>query len=131
MLSARSKNLLLRPHYHAHYCCQNTRAIPFTIVTPFWARAAVVALPDTEDGRPVVAMSSEFFIVMYGMLNVFSEYSDKKQPVLEGKVTRGCVFGEVCVYVSFFCFFHLSHELNARARPSSKSHSQQFGHRLA
>lgn len=47
-----------------------------------------------------MGMDSEFFIVMYGMLHVYSEYSDSRQPVLEGKVTRGCVLGEVpCVIV--------------------------------
>jgi hypothetical protein len=56
---------------------------------------AVVALPDMDDGQPAMGMDSQFFIVMYGMLHVYSEYSDKRQPVLEGKVSRGSVFGEV------------------------------------
>jgi len=92
----------------------------YAFVTLFVARAAVVALPDTEDGRPVMAMSSEFFIVMYGMLNVFSEYSDKKQPVLEGKATRGCVFGEVAC-LSLCSFFPLSHTRSMARWPRANS----------
>jgi CRP-like cAMP-binding protein len=55
----------------------------------------VVALPDTEDGQPVMAMSSPFYIVMNGILDVCTEYSEKGEPLQQGKLSRGCVAGEL------------------------------------
>ena len=56
---------------------------------------ALLHCPDTEEGWPVLAMGSAFFIVMHGILDVLTEYSEKGEPVTRGKMTRGCVFGEV------------------------------------
>ena len=56
---------------------------------------ALLHCPDTEEGWPVLAMGSAFFIVMHGILDVITEYSEKGEPMTRGKMTRGCVFGEV------------------------------------
>ena len=56
---------------------------------------ALLHCPDTEDGQPVLAMGSPFFVVMHGILDVLTEYTEKGAPLYRGKMTRGCVFGEV------------------------------------
>ena len=63
---------------------------------------AIVARPDTADGQPLIGMGSSFFIVMHGILDIFTEYSAKGEPVHQGKLTRGSVLGEV-----LFCFMTL------------------------
>jgi len=79
------------------YCVQVRQLEPGESVMHYHddCTSRLVALPDTEDGQPVMAMGSVFFIVMNGMLDVLSEYSTMGPPVRQGKITRGCVFGEV------------------------------------